>query len=284
MPYPEAQSLRTLLDLQGWDVALRTSLYVGRDLPRLPTDARVAAGLTALASRVEGIYTQESPADRFCAAGIGRVSLAASTAASASDTFRYRWALAHGAIVGPIARGAVDPGIPVASFTALGMPRAWERATPRAKGIVSEVLGELMAGSSRDKVASMPGRGLPWLKHVFTRCEELLGGGSLAGWEFRACVLGITAVDSTALIKTAAADECEWQTISARRLAVALLAATGLSNSRIATQLYVSKHDVNSHMKRVMRELEVHNRSNILPALIRRGNVVIGKPSVARAL
>jgi DNA-binding NarL/FixJ family response regulator len=56
---------------------------------------------------------------------------------------------------------------------------------------------------------------------------------------------------------------------TSRQQEVALLAATGNSNSQIAKKLFITEYTVKDHLKEIFLVLSIHNRSELLPKLLK---------------
>ena len=63
----------------------------------------------------------------------------------------------------------------------------------------------------------------------------------------------------------------DWTCLSDRELEVAHLAATGLSNKRIAKALRVSDGTIKMHMHHVLAKLQLERRGDLVPALVSAG-------------
>ncbi len=59
---------------------------------------------------------------------------------------------------------------------------------------------------------------------------------------------------------TAEPDTNGWAALTAAELAVARLAAEGLTNREVADRLFVSPHTVNSHLRHVFAKLGINSR------------------------
>jgi DNA-binding CsgD family transcriptional regulator len=73
-------------------------------------------------------------------------------------------------------------------------------------------------------------------------------------------------------VATAEKPSTGWAAMTKSELAVAQLAADGLTNREIADRLYVSPHTVNTHMRQVFAKLEVNSRVDLTRLATERNN------------
>jgi PAS domain S-box-containing protein len=57
--------------------------------------------------------------------------------------------------------------------------------------------------------------------------------------------------------------------LSFRQKEIALLAATGYSNRKIAEKLFITEYTVKDHLKEIFQKIGVHNRSKLCPKILR---------------
>jgi DNA-binding CsgD family transcriptional regulator len=63
-----------------------------------------------------------------------------------------------------------------------------------------------------------------------------------------------------------------WEALTAREAEVAALVAQGLTNPQIADRLVVSRHTVESHLKRIFLKLGAASRAQVAAEALRRAN------------
>jgi DNA-binding CsgD family transcriptional regulator len=73
-------------------------------------------------------------------------------------------------------------------------------------------------------------------------------------------------------VATAEKPSTGWAAMTKSELAVARLAADGLTNREIADRLYVSPHTVNTHLRQVFAKLEVNSRVDLTRLATERNN------------
>jgi DNA-binding CsgD family transcriptional regulator len=73
-------------------------------------------------------------------------------------------------------------------------------------------------------------------------------------------------------VTTAEKPAMGWAALTKSELAVAHLAADGLTNREIAERLFVSPHTVNTHLRRVFAKLDVRSRVDLTRLATERNN------------
>ena len=99
--------------------------------------------------------------------------------------------------------------------------------------------------------------------------SQLSFGGSPEPGGSEAAVQGARIARAEQLSKDFAGSEQPGELLSERELNVLKLVAEGYSNKRIATELMISRDTVKSHLKKIMRRLEVSDRTEAAVKAIR---------------
>jgi DNA-binding CsgD family transcriptional regulator len=102
--------------------------------------------------------------------------------------------------------------------------------------------------------ATSNGRALP------LRCEPVMDGTHLAGVLMRAAPASATPSSSG----------FGWDSLTEAELAVALQISTGRSNREAAAHLYLSRHTVDFHLRKVFRKLDVTSRVELTRVVLER--------------
>jgi DNA-binding CsgD family transcriptional regulator len=82
-------------------------------------------------------------------------------------------------------------------------------------------------------------------------------------------------------VTTAEKPTTGWAAMTKSELAVAQLAADGLTNREIAEQLFVSPHTVNTHLRQVFAKLEIKSRVDLTRLLTERNKARAAAPGTA---
>jgi len=195
----------------------------------------VAVHPDARAVALEAVLQVEAGDPAGAARGIARIVDGVHLAA---DLPRVRWASSVVAAAGgDLGRARADAVAAVTAGESLGAPAA----AARGRIQLAEVLrrdGDL-AGAEREAglaKAALQGLGAPFLAGLAVGVQRRIGAGRSRG--LRAGEFGL----------------------SAREVEIAELVSAGLTNRRIATQLYLSVRTVDSHVARVLAKVGVPSR------------------------
>jgi DNA-binding CsgD family transcriptional regulator len=69
--------------------------------------------------------------------------------------------------------------------------------------------------------------------------------------------------------------------LSARELEVLALVARGLTNGRIAGQLFISPNTVSKHLRNILQKLDAHTRAHAVAIALTTGQIQIGEQAIA---
>jgi len=60
--------------------------------------------------------------------------------------------------------------------------------------------------------------------------------------------------------RAAQADQHAWETLTPQELTIATLVHQAMTNQQIANRMYLSKHTINYHLRRMFRKLNIYSR------------------------